>query len=259
MSHLWHLAFHSGMSASSDLRAAVDVGVPIGVVAPLLSLSKIFLALPRHLDSGGSVFMDSGAFAAFQKSEGVIWERVFTKYESVILMTTNPQGLSIVAPDVIGDQIATLKLWTEHANRVKRWIDQGVRVIVPLQRGNLCAAEMLELAKQTFGTDRFCAGIPSNLEAMSAEDCSTLFHSDFHVLGRVILTEELERKLGALKANNPEANYTADANWLRARTKKISVEANSLSPDRSMGLGDTKRTRAVRNILRQEAYVSLLA
>lgn len=55
MSHRWHLAFHSGMSASSDLRAAVDVGVPIGVVAPLLSLSKVFLALPRHLDSGGSV------------------------------------------------------------------------------------------------------------------------------------------------------------------------------------------------------------
>lgn len=55
MSHRWHLAFHSGMSASSDLRAAVDVGVPIGVVAPLLSLSKVFLALPRHLDSGGSL------------------------------------------------------------------------------------------------------------------------------------------------------------------------------------------------------------
>lgn len=54
MSHFWHLAFHSGMSASSDLRAAVDVGVPIGVVAPLLSLSKVFLALPRHLDAGGS-------------------------------------------------------------------------------------------------------------------------------------------------------------------------------------------------------------
>lgn len=54
MSHRWHLAFHSGMSASSDLRAAVDVGVPIGVVAPLLSLSKVFLALPRHLNSGGA-------------------------------------------------------------------------------------------------------------------------------------------------------------------------------------------------------------
>ena len=67
------------------------------------------------------------------------------------------------------------------------------------------------------------------------------------------------KKIAALKLNNPEANYTADANWLRARTKKISVEANSLAPDLSTGLGDTKRTRAVRNILQQEAYVSLLA
>lgn len=259
MSHYWHLAFHSGMSASRDLRAAVDVGVPIGVVAPLLSLSKVFLALPRHLDAGGSLFIDSGAFAAFQRGERVIWERVFQKYESVILMTSRPQGLSIVAPDVIGDQVETLKLWTEHAGRVRHWIEQGVRVIVPLQRGHLRAAEMLALAKQIFGTDRFCAGIPSNLEAMSADDCSTLFHSDFHILGRVILTEELVKKIAALKLNNPEANYTADANWLRARTKKISVEANSLAPDLSTGLGDTKRTRAVRNILQQEAYVSLLA
>ncbi|MNR57883.1 hypothetical protein D3C85_1787480 [compost metagenome] len=73
------------------------------------------------------------------------------------------------------------------------------------------------------------------------------------------MTEELEKKLEALKANNPDANYTADANWLRARTRKISIEANTLAPDRSRGLGDTKRTRAVRNILQQEAYYSLLA
>ncbi|MDD1009360.1 MULTISPECIES: hypothetical protein [Pseudomonas] len=259
MSHRWHLAFHSGMSASSDLRAAVDVGVPIGVVAPLLSLSKVFLALPRHLDSGGSVFIDSGAFAAFQKGETVIWERVFQKYESVILMTAKPQGLSIVAPDVIGDQVATLKLWSEHAERVKNWIGKGVRVIVPLQRGALDAAQMLALAKDTFGSDRFCVGVPSNLEAMSAGDCSTLHHSDFHILGRVVMTDELVQKIDALKANNPDANYTADANWLRARTRKISIEVSSLAPDRSSGLGDTKRTRAVRNVLQQEAYYSLLA
>ncbi|WP_233099576.1 hypothetical protein [Pseudomonas psychrophila] len=203
--------------------------------------------------------IDSGAFAAYQKGECVVWERVFQKYESVIQMTAKPEGLSIVAPDVIGDQVGTLKLWNEHAVRVRRWIDQGVRVIVPLQRGHLSAAEMLALAKQTFGTDRFCAGIPSNLEAMSAEDCSTLYHPDFHILGRVILTDELETKLGALKLNNPHANYTADANWLRSRTRKISIEASTLPPDRSPGLGDTKRTRAVRNILQQEAYFSLLA
>lgn len=176
----------------------------------------------------------------------------------MILMTSKPQGLSIVAPDVIGDQVGTLKLWTEHAARVRGWIEKGVRVIVPLQRGNLPASEMLALAKQTFGTD-FCAGIPSNLEAMSADDCSTLHHGDFHILGRVVMTDELVQKIDALKANNPEANYTADANWLRARTRKISIEASTLTPDRSNGLGDTKRTRAVRNILQQEAYYSLLA
>lgn len=50
----WNIAFHSGMSAKSDLRAAVDEGVAVGVVATLLDVSKAILVLPRHLDAGGS-------------------------------------------------------------------------------------------------------------------------------------------------------------------------------------------------------------
>lgn len=51
----WNIAFHSGMSAKSDLRAAVDEGVAVGVVATLLDVSKAILVLPRHLDAGGFV------------------------------------------------------------------------------------------------------------------------------------------------------------------------------------------------------------
>jgi len=122
MSHRWHLAFHSGFSANSDLRAAVDAGVPIGVVAPLLSLAKVMLTLPRFLDASGHVFIDSGAYTAYQQKRDVDWERIFGKYESVISMTVRSQGLSIVAPDVIGDQDGTLKLWEHYAHRVKHCI-----------------------------------------------------------------------------------------------------------------------------------------
>lgn len=251
----WDLAFHSGMSAVSDLRAAVEEGVAVGVVATLLDVVKTIRTLPRHLDAGGAVFIDSGAFAAFQKSEPVNWFKVFSAYETVLSHTDKPGGLSIVAPDVIGDQMATLALWEEHAARVGSWITSGARVIVPLQRGGLSASSMLTHAKRIFQTDRFCAGIPSNLEAMSCEDCSTLLHHDFHVLGRVILTAELSSKLRVLLKNNPDALYTADANWMRSRIRQISSAAQRLRHGCSPRNGfETARTRAVRAILRSDAY-----
>ncbi len=250
----WDLAFHSGMSAKSDLRAAVDEGVPVGVVATLLDVAKTILVLPRHLDAGFSVFIDSGAFAAFQKREVVDWARVFSAYESVLHMTDKPQKLSIVAPDVIGDQRGTLALWEVHAERVRAWINADARVIIPLQCGEISAGSMLDRAKQIFKTDRLCAGIPSNLEAMDAADAATLRHSDFHILGRVVLTEDLKVKLSVLLRNNPEAYYTADANWLRSRLSQISSAAQVFRRDHSGTSWDSSRTRAVRSVLRQDAY-----
>lgn len=148
------------------------------------------------------------------------WEKVFFAYECVLGRTDYPGALSIVAPDVIGDQSATLDLWAVHAERVRTWITAGARVIIPLQCGELSAGEMLAHAKRIFQTDQFCAGIPSNLAAMSAEDCATLHHHDFHLLGRVVINAELGDKLRALLANNPGAIYTADANWLRSASSK---------------------------------------
>ena len=254
MTFSWDLAFHSGMSAKSDLRAAVDEGVPVGVVATLLDLSKTFLVIPRHLDNGGTAFVDSGAFAAFQKGETVDWERVFQVYERILMMTSRPEGLSIVAPDVIGDQAATLQLWSLHAARVATWIAAGARVIVPLQCGDLNAGQLLDAAKKVFGTARVCAGIPSNLAAMGVDDVARLKHTDFHILGRVVLTPDLMKKLSVLLLNNPGATYTADANWMRSRIRDIAQARTVASPDPLGRPQDSARTRAVRAVLRQDAY-----
>lgn len=254
MALVWNLAFHSGMSSRSDLRAAVDEGIPVGVVATLLDVAKTILVLPRHLDAGGAVFIDSGAFAAFQKGSLVDWSKVFSVYESVLNMTNRPGGLSIVAPDVIGDQNATLDLWEEHAARVSTWISGGARVIVPLQRGDLSAQLMLAQAKRIFQTDKLCAGIPSNLAAMDVGDCSTLHHHDFHILGRVVVTPELAAKLNALLANNPDATYTADANWMRSRLREICSASERLRFDPNRNPFESPRTRAVRSVIRSDAY-----
>jgi hypothetical protein len=224
----------------------------VGVVATLLTTRQIFLTLPKHLNAGGKLFVDSGAFSAFQKRSCMDWEKVFKAYESLLDQTSQPENLSIVAPDVVGDQAATLDLWAEHATSVKYWIASGARVIVPLQVGRLSAGDLLKRAFEIFGTSKLCAGVPSNLAAMGKADCSTIQHNDFHILGRVVLTPDLAEKVQAILDSNPGAELTADANWLRARTARISNIARGLP--RSNIPFDCRRSRAIKQLLEMDGY-----
>jgi hypothetical protein len=79
-------------------------------------------------------------------------------------------------------------------------------------------------------------------------------HHDFHLLGRVVINAELGDKLRALLANNPDAIYTADANWLRSRIKEISLAAKEMRQAPADNPFETSRTRAVRAILRLDPY-----
>ena len=51
------IPFRSGMSSKSDLRGAIEAGVPVGIVAGLLTTSAMVLVIPRYLDRGGKVFV----------------------------------------------------------------------------------------------------------------------------------------------------------------------------------------------------------
>jgi len=248
----WNVAYHSGMSAQSDFRACILTGAAAGVVAGLLTAQHFFGAIPRFVREGGKLFIDSGAFSAFRKNEPMNWEKVFRAYDYVICSTEGSPNVTIVAPDVVGNQEATLALWILHRDLIRSWIDSGVRVMMPLQRGSLPANTLLEQAKTLLGTDHFCAGIPSNEAALPADECAQLRHHDFHILGRVVLTPEIEEKVRALRKENPEASLTADANWLRSRTKKIGIKLTELPLD----LFSSRRTRAIASVLRQESYVS---
>lgn len=246
----WSIAYHSGMSSQSDFRACINAGAPAGVVAGLLTTQQLFGAIPRFIREGGSLFIDSGAFTAFRKQEPMSWKRVFQVYEFVISSTEGSPNVSIVAPDVVADQSATLELWKQHRTLIRSWIDSGVRVIMPLQTGPVPADQLLQTAIELLGTDRFCAGIPSNEAAMTPEECGLLRHHDFHILGRVKLNDEVSAKVAALKANCPDANLTADANWLRSRTK----QASKLREAMPVNLFESRRTQAVTQLLQVESY-----
>lgn len=215
------LCFRSGMSSKSDLRGAVDAKVPLGVVALALSPHQSLLTLPRYLDRGGHVFIDSGAFTADSAFGPAEWHRILRVYEGVAEMTSRPEALYVVAPDQVGDQVATLTLLIQYRDRVVRLIGMGCKVIVPLQCGEVPAADMLARVSAVLGGHRFVAGIPSNKAAMSIDDCATLDHPAFHILGRVQLDELQQQRVEALRARNPAASITADANWLRSRLKAV--------------------------------------
>lgn len=210
---------------------------------------------PRHSKtsgSGGMAFVDSGAFTAFQKKQEMDWSKVIRAYETIATNTIQPANLSVVAPDVVGDQVETRRLWVLYADSIRKWVGMGVRVIIPLQVGEMSGGELFEEACAILGTRKLACGIPSNAAAMSHADCGTIRNSDFHILGRVRMTDELRLKVSAILASNPGANLTSDANWLRARTAKI-CRIRAHLPAFS-GDFESRRMRAVQALLATEGY-----
>ena len=249
------LAFRSGMSSRSDLRGAVEAGVPVGVVAGQLSTAALLLVLPRYLDRGGSVFVDSGAFGAFKSGKPMDWPNILSTYKLLASMTDRPEGLYVVAPDVVGDQAQTLALLDEWTSEVRELVMIGCKVIVPIQVGILSGRAMIERVSAILGTPDFIAGVPSNKAAMSAEECAALRHHAFHILGRVQDDEEQRIRVYGLRATNPAARITADANWLRSRLKNIQAGTESVRERRRNGgqaAFDHPRAEAVSQLLRSD-------
>lgn len=231
------IAFRSGMSRPKDFWAAAAAGAAIGVVAGELALSTRMLGIPRFLCQGGAVFIDSGAFAELKTGEVPDFDKVLSLYEYVAEGAEDgyfdPARLYVVAPDKVGDQLATLDRLAHYAGRVRALIDAGCMVIVPIQRGALSAVAMLDHVAAILGTRQFVAGIPSNKEALSLAECATLTHERFHILGRVHMNADQLARLAALAINNPAAVYTADANWMRGHIADICQMADTERAARS--------------------------
>lgn len=220
------IAFRSGMSRSNDLRAAIMGNIPVGVVAGELRQLQVSITLPKYLAAGGKVFIDSGAFTSFKTGIAPNFNEVLRVYEGVVsttlLLSTSLNGLYVVSPDKVGDQVETLRLLGIYQERLNMLINQGCQLIIPIQCGAMPVSQMLSGAINALGTNRFIVGIPSNEAAMTIAECATLRHHAFHILGRVQQDDEQVKRILAINNGNPGARLTADANWLRSRIAIIS-------------------------------------
>jgi hypothetical protein len=233
------MVFRSGMSRANDFRGASDAGVPIGVVAGEISGQQMVMSIPRYLSSGGAVFVDSGAFSAFLTGAEMDWQEIMRRYQRLLDCSMKPDRLFLVAPDRVGDQQETIRLTREWRESLLQIIRGGANLIIPIQCGGIPAQRMINQISGILGTDGWIAGIPSNRAAMTVEECATLIHSAFHILGRVQVDDEQALRIAALRKNNPNAMVTADANWMRSRIAKVSHAAAAEKAARN-----TQRTSA---------------
>lgn len=247
-SHALDLAFRSGMSRSPDLHGAIEAGAPAGVVAGELMFLQKSITIPRYLANGGAVFIDSGAFSELKTGIEPNFRDVLATYKHIAECTLDygvtPASLYVVAPDKVGDQWASIERLCQYEKEVRQLIDMGVKVIVPIQVGPLAASELVESIRVILESDSFVVGIPSNAAAMSIEECASLNHHSFHILGRVQKDPEQIARILALRAQQPHAQITADANWLRSRLATVTQKCDELRAN-GTGRHPLVRTRTV--------------
>lgn len=206
--------YRSGASAKWDFLGYRYARSPVGITATELP-SRVVPYVVQYLDDHGEVFVDSGAFGRFRQGQSLDFEtEVFPLYEELLAATTRPQGLLLVAPDIVGAQAESLALQTAHAERLRRWCETGASVIFPIQEGHANPVAAYTAIAKLLGNLPFVVGIPSNAKAWSADDLvrfvKAVRPSRIHLLG---LSATVKARQWALKVQcaSPETQVTCDA------------------------------------------------
>ena len=237
--------YASGMSRRRDMEAAIESAAGLGTEVGELSDAGMH-RIAEAVAAGKPVFVDSGAFNAFKRAmrEGtpelsrLDFDRVFAKYNELSRRVQERSAsdeharlrhglLMMVAPDVIGDQSATLDLIEAHADQVKDWIEAGHEVIVPFQKGPIDQYEAFLRVQAALEGLPFVVGIPSAAEALSGADLRELLSHDYkpdriHILGAVSSRRMDERMAIIRDAYEDDVpGVTADAMVMRSKLHEL--------------------------------------
>lgn len=232
--------YASGMSRKRDMAAAIESPAGLGTVIQELSdagMDRIADAVAE----GKPVFVDSGAFPAFKaamkagrpQDARLDFEKVFAKYNELSRRVCERADymdrslLMIVAPDVVGDQVATLELVEQHRDQIMDWIEAGHEVIVPFQRGPVDQYVAYLRVRDALEDLPFVVGIPSAAEALSTADLVQLLGHDYkpsrlHILGAV-QSKRWEERMSVIREQYVDdvPGVTADANVMRSKLHEL--------------------------------------
>lgn len=257
------LYFISGASAPADIRGLARFSVPLGI--SLSSTSKVALhVLCEHAKMPLlRIFVDSGAFGEVDRTGAVIdpitdamWiERVRVMHRlAAVFGPPSPLGdygprIYVVAPDRVGDQPETLRRLRLHAEAMRACHMLGARVVVPIQRGAMTAAEFDRACCKALGFDSFVRGIPGNKIAMPYDELEGFLRARrpaaVHLLGvgprgatyeplttlvrRVLGEIEVSCDSNALAANAGRTNGKGGGPRLLTELQDLAAESTSIA------------------------------
>ncbi len=125
--------FHSGTSQIARLRGLSLLGEPIGTTVSELSEAMREWLLDTGAQRHCSLFVDSGAYAEMGTGIEPDWKDVL----GFGLQVAKAYGSNayLVAPDKVADPRESLVRFRRHSAGVKRWLEHGARVLIPVQVG----------------------------------------------------------------------------------------------------------------------------
>ncbi|MHC4070612.1 MAG: DUF7178 family protein, partial [Planctomycetota bacterium] len=245
------IQYQSGVSSIGDLRTALEAGQPVTVIVSVTGPKKIkqlsakgMDTLAEHLQANpdARVLIDTGAFSAFTKDTPLTEEEFKEIYDRMerLLFRSRLKGdlrqVSIIAPDVIGDQEATHELQAAFVDTMRGFADRGATIMVPLQKGKMKPNEMItwvrNLFKDEITSDQLGIALPSNLKAWTTTDLRQGLNAlgpikNIHFLGKGLKALDIEQRMDIIRKLAPNANITFDATDLLTHMDEISGEART--------------------------------
>jgi len=242
------VSFASGIDKPQDAIGAIRANVPLGTTAQTLGKSSELRGIfGNALRSGNRIFIDSGAFSA-TPSKPVNFNAVFDLYDDLAKSQSTPGHLTVVGPDILGDQQASADLVRLHAPRIERLLQQGVRVILPIQSGSQSMKDYL--AATGFLGRPITVGIPANKFGYPRRQLRDHLQEagvkDVHFLGMSTMNKDAQMMIDAARESGA-TNVTMDANRIRSHAGR-----NIVTPDEE----DSERFD-VRTELAHESYMDV--
>jgi len=213
--------YRSGASSIADLKGLMRAEVPVCV--NMLDTSANVRELLCEYSNQNEVLLDSGAFRLFQKnirtgqSNTLDFDLVFKYYQQIICNSQNPNNITFVAPDVVGDQSASISLLQQYIEPIANLLKNGANLMLPLQKGHMSLSSCYQVEIAIIPTQyhhQIVVGLPSNAEAINTTDIidfvKTVTPTRIHFLG-ASETELVHRTINA----SPSTSISNDATRLR--------------------------------------------
>jgi hypothetical protein len=225
------LAYTSGTNRTCDIHGVRKAGLPIGVDVSKLSESGI----RAILESKVPILLDSGAFGevTIQCGEAMVTRPIsdqeWTRRLDIYLRITrglcrprqrcHPPAVTVIAPDQVGSQEATLERLKRFRADIKRLRSAGAEVVVPMQAGDLRIADFYHKVTATLGF-RPVPAMPMKKAPQAVEQICQ-FLQDVHVrrlhfLGIGPSNGKLQSLLAAIRDLAPCVRISMDSNRIRA-------------------------------------------